>query len=188
MGTYKKDHGDAKRPERTIPICLQADLVAEWEAADRELTRMIEARTDSKEDAGSSVLAERIRALEAQMLKRADEYRLRALPRFQFRELIAAHPPRLDDAGDPVDEDARMGFNRQTFFPALIRASVVSPELDDEDWEWLLGSDEADGEEGILTDRQFSDLQDAAWLLNRGEVQVPFSLAASLTTQPSVSE
>jgi hypothetical protein len=66
--------------------------------------------------------------------------------------------------------------------PALIRASVFEPELDDEDWEALIGP------EGILTDRQFGTLSDAAWFLNRGEVNVPFSHAASLARRSTGTE
>jgi hypothetical protein len=187
MGTYKQQHADAQRAQRSVKVCLRNDLVADWEAADRELTRVQAERlaTDSKEaGAGTAELADKVRALEALMNEQADEWLLRAMPRHQFRALMAAHPPRKGEDGEPVEGDRV--FNRATFFPALIRASVVSPELDDEDWAWLLGDDEA--EDGVLTDRQFSDLEDAAWFLNRGEVDVPFSLAASQTAQASGGE
>jgi hypothetical protein len=64
-----------------------------------------------------------------------------------------------------------LGACGDTLFPALVRASTVDPQLDDAEWAELL--DEK------LTDRQFSDLTDAAWFLNRGEVDIPFSRAAS---------
>jgi hypothetical protein len=189
MGTYKKSHPGAQRAERSIQICLRADLVAEHEAADRELKRARdEGRvSDSKESSGLGDLIERVRALEAQMLEEADTWVLRAMPRHKFRALVDAHEPRRGDDGEPLDEDRQLGLNRDTFFPALIRASVITPELDDEDWAWLLGDEEA-GEDGVLTDRQFGDLEDTAWFLNRGEVKVPFSHAASLASRDSDGE
>lgn len=189
MGTYKQKNAGAQRIQRSVRVCLRGDLVAEWEAADRELTQ---ARTeqrggDSKESAGIGELVEKVRALEAQMNEHADEWVLRAMPRHKFRALVAAHPPRIGEDGEPVERDRILGLNREAFFPELIRASVITPELDDEDWAWLLGDEEA-GEDGVLTDRQFMDLEDTAWFLNRGEVDVPFSHAASLATRDSAGE
>jgi hypothetical protein len=202
MGAYKKSHPGAQRAERSIQICLRADLVAGHEAADRELKRARdEGRvSDSKESSGLGDLIEKVRALEAQMLEEADTWVLRAMPRHKFRALVDAHEPRRGDDGEPLDEDRQLGLNRDTFFPALIRASVITPELDDEDWLWLLGhTDEerahleaeerqAEIEDGVLTDRQFGDLEDTAWFLNRGEVKVPFSHAASLASRDSDGE
>lgn len=190
MGKYKKDHAGVQRPTRSVQICLKGDLVADWEAADRELSRVREERrgSDSKEAAGLGELVDRVRALEAEMLEHTETWVLRAMPRHKFRAMVAAHPPRKqDDSDEFVTEDIRLGLNRVTFFPELIRASVITPELDDEDWVWLLGDEEAD-EDGVLTDRQFGDLEDTAWFLNRGEVDVPFSHAASLATRDSEGE
>jgi hypothetical protein len=200
MGKYKAT-AEAKRAERTVPICLRGDLVADWEAADRELKRAADENrsADSKEGAGLGALVEKVRALEAQMLEHSENWRLRALPRHEFRALVAAHPPRLGEDQMPIPED-RPGINRDTFPSALIRASLVEPELDDEDAVWLLGhTDEqraqlqAEGkadeiEDGVLNDKQFTDLEDAAWFLNRGDVKVPFSHAASLATRDSEGE
>lgn len=201
MGSYKKKHAGAKRAERTYPVCLRGDLNGDWQAANRELERAREkARSsDSKEGTDLGDLVDRVRAIEAQMLEHTEEWRLRALPKYKFRALVAAHPPRLGEDEMPVDSD-RMGVNRDTFFPELIRESLVSPDLDDEDFLWLFGhSDDereqlvADGrgdeiEDGILNDRQIGDLEDVAWFLNRDEVRVPFSHAASLATRDIDSE
>ena len=186
MGKYKESNADAQRPQRSVKVCLRGDLIAKWEAADRTLARAVEERrsSNSKEDGGLAELGEQVRAVEAQMDEHADEWLLRAMPRHKFRALMAAHPPRKGEDGEPIEGDRT--FNRMTFWPALIRASVVSPELDDEDWLWLFGDDEA--EDGILTDKQFSDLEDAAWFLNRGEVDVPFSHAASLAIRGIAGE
>lgn len=74
----------------------------------------------------------------------AYDFRLRALPASKFRKLIAATK---DNAAVPA---------------AVIRATVVDPELTDEEAADLL--DEK------LTDHQFELLFTAAWQINRGPV------------------
>jgi hypothetical protein len=189
MGTYKQQHSGARRKEDTYPVCLRGDLNADWRTANRELERAQKEalRSDAKEGPALGDLADRVRAIEAEMLEHTETWRLRAMPKHKFRALVASHPPRLDEDDEPIDEDKRLGLDRSTFFPALIRASVVEPELDDEDWAWLLG-DENDDESGVLNDRQIGDLEDIAWFLNRDEVKAPFSVAASLATPDTGSE
>lgn len=182
MGSYTDRLKGAKLPERTVPICLRGDLVAEWEAAERDLGRAQKQPDDSMEGVGAGALAERIEALQVEMSEHTDNFRLRALPRHVFRTMVVAHPPRTDENNEIRREDVQLGVNRDTFFPALIRASVIEPELDDADWEALIG------EAGVLTDRQFGDLEDAAWFLNRGEVNVPFSHAASRARRSTGTE
>lgn len=169
----------AQLPERTVAVCLRADLVAEVEALDRELTEAQQTPRDSLASGGRARdLAERIEALREQMLDHTVELRLRAMPRRVWRAFVAEHPPRKDPESGEVDDRDTIGVNTETFWDELIRRSVVTPDLDDEDWSRLLGE--------ILTDAQYNTLTDAAWGLNRREVDIPFSLAASktLTSEP----
>ncbi|HEY9411117.1 MAG TPA: hypothetical protein VIP77_16175 [Jiangellaceae bacterium] len=170
----------AALPERSVEICMHPDLVAEHERLERELDKAKRQPRDSLAAGGAErQLAEQIQKLEADMEEATVEFKLRAMPRPTWKEFVAAHPPRKD--GDKVDErDAYIGVNTETFFPAIVRRSVIRPELDDELWTLLL--DEK------LTDRQFDMLSNAAWALNRGEVDVPFSRAASRTLETSESE
>lgn len=171
---------DARLPEATVAVCLHADLVAEVEAAERELAQeQARPRTSLGDGGRAREIAERIEALRRQMMEYTVEFRLRAMTRPQWRAFVAEHPPRKADDGSVDERDKYIGVNTDTFFPALIRRSVVSPELDDEDWRLLL--DER------LTDRQVDQLADAAWRLNRRDVDVPFSPAASriLSSEPA---
>jgi hypothetical protein len=175
---FKKLLADARLPERSVPVCMRGDLVADHEALERQLQAAQDRPVDSLEGNGVGQLVDRIEALQDEMRDHSYQFRLRALPRQEFRALVAAHPPRRDDGtGDPVQDDAVLGVNRDTFFTALIRACVQDPQLDDAEWVELL--DEK------LTDRQFMDLADAAWFVNRGEVDVPFSHAASRAKRSS---
>lgn len=173
----------AKLPEKTVPVCLHADLVAEVEQSERELADTQRQPADSLAAGGKArLIAERIESLRQQMLDHTVEFVLRAMPRPRWKAFVAEHPPRKDDKGDVDERDRYVGINADTFYDALVRRSVVSPELDDEDWTLLLGDD------GKLTDRQFDTLADAAWALNRRDVDVPFSLAASRILRTSEPE
>lgn len=172
MSSFKDRLKQARLPEDVVPVCLRGDLVADFESAERALK---EAKgSDSMEDE-RPVLQDRLEALRAEMLDNTEDFRLRAVPRPAFRALVAAHPPRRD--GDEVNKaDAQLGVNVDTFFAELLKVSVVSPELDEEDWAALLDK---------LTDRQYGDLTDAAWFLNRGEVNVPKLPSALLMNRTS---
>lgn len=180
----------AKLPETTVPVCLHADLVAEFERAERELTDARRAPSDSLAGSGMQEIAQRIENLRGEMADHTIEFRLRAMSRPRWKALLVRHPPRKDPESGAVDErDKNVLVNMSTYFVALVRESVVEPALDDEDWRILLGDDEDERarreaagelvEDGKLTDRQFDELSNAAWGLNREEVDVPFSPAAS---------
>jgi hypothetical protein len=155
---------DAKLPERTVPVCLRGDLVAEHEAADRELEALAEKPVTKFGGDGRGELQARIRDLEEQMRGATYDFRFRALTRRGWHAFVAEFPPRPDN-----ERDAAIGVNTETFFDALIRKCLVDPALDDEAWFRLNEN---------LTDRQYDTLSDAAWGLNRRDVDVPFSPAA----------
>jgi hypothetical protein len=198
VSTYKTRLKQFRAAERSVPICLRGDLVAEWEEADRALKRLQDQPDDSLEGAGTQPLVERIEALQAQMSEHTDNFRVRALGGPKFRALRNAHPPRRGEDGNPLEEDAALGVNRETFYPALLRAAVVEPALDDDDWRELFGDDDAERarreaagepvEDGLLTDYQFQELAYTAWVLNAGAIDVPFSRAASFVKKRSGSE
>ena len=159
----------ARLPEATVPLCLRADLVAEYERVKRELEKVRAATAGSLAGPGEqgADLEERLRALWPEMAESTLTVTLRALPSPRYQALVAEHPPRQD--GDEVDKrDRFFGFNVDTFFPVLARACTVAPDLDAEDWNGLIGED------GKLTDAQVGKLCDAAWKLNRKDVDLPF--------------
>jgi hypothetical protein len=179
MKNFKAMLAGARLPERTVEVCLRGDLVAAHEDAERELKQAEKKATDSLAGNGTAEIIERIEGLEEQMREHVVVFTLRALPRPAWRALLADHPPRRDDKNEIVSEDSGLELDVSTFYDDLIRRSVVDPELDEADWAAL-----AD----VLTDRQFGDLAGAAWLLNRGEVDVPFSLAASRAKRATADE
>jgi len=164
---------EGRLPERTIPVCLAADLVAEWEELDRG--RRETSRTDSLADPASAIIAE-MEKLRAEMEAATVTFRLRALPRRRWRELFAAHPPRKNPDGSTFQRDF-LGVNYEAFFDALLKEVIVEPQLDDETLDLLLSEK--------LTDRQWEQLTDVAWNLNRGTVDIPFSQADSQNRRTS---
>lgn len=157
----------AKLREGTVSVCLAGDLVGEWDALAEQLRQ---AGDDNSLAGSSSTIRAQMDELRARMLDATVEFKLTALPRRRFRELKAAHPPRKDEQGNTNTRDY-LGVNYDTFMDALLRAAIVEPKLDEETLTLLL--DER------LTDRQYEDLTDVAWNLNRVTVSVPFSQAAS---------
>lgn len=166
---------DQARPvERTVPLCLRGDLVAEFEALERELAKAQAKANDSLAGSGASGIAARMEALREQMADSTVEFRLRGLPRPKYRALTAAHPPRQLADGKVHPQDENDGLNVDTFYDALIRACLVGPVLSEAQLTRLL--DEA------LSDRQFEQLAIGAVACCRGSVDVPFSFAASKLT------
>lgn len=180
----------AQLPERTVPICLRGDLSAQIED--------LEARhAEALAMAGNSLaggpeapadLAEQLAKLREQAAEHIYQFRIRALPRRRWDTLVAAHPPR---------EGKRETLNPETFFDALVRTSVVEPELDADDWDDLLGVDvEHEGDcrlddpdttneacpcrYAVLTHAQFTALADTASDVNSRDTNIPFSPAASM--------
>lgn len=167
----------ASLPERSISLCLDQGLQAQVEELDRRLDAPA---TDAPSMAGDpkTKIAQEIMALTALMGEHSITFRMRALPRRKFTALMASHPPREGNNGDRM-----LGFNEDTLFDALIRACVAAPDdLDEEDWAGLIGED------GVLSSAQYEQLSDAAWAVNRRDVDVPFSRAASLLQRTSEPE
>jgi hypothetical protein len=169
---------EARLPETTVPICLRADLAAEHEQLDRQLEQLVKKPSTKLGGDGRGPLIQRLEALQAEMEAKTYPFRLRALPRPQWRAHVAEHPPRKGADGEVDERDAAVGVNTETFYEATIRRCLVDPVLSDDAWAKLTDS---------LTDRQFSNLADAAWGLNRRDVDVPFSHAASLLNGTSES-
>ncbi|MCX5066901.1 hypothetical protein OOJ91_13700 [Micromonospora lupini] len=182
MTDFKTLLAGARLPEATVPVCLRGDLTAEFEDLERQLDQAQRETTASLEDVTAAAgIAERMEQVRQDMLQHTYQFRLRAMPRPAWRAFIAQHPPRKDDeSGAIVEQDRGVGVNTETFFDELVRRSVVDPELTEDEWKLLL--DQA------LTDRQFDTLANAAWGLNRRDIDVPFSLAASRMTRSSATE
>ena len=169
----------ARLPEDRVPVCTRSDLVVQWQRLGQELAAaQLKSKADPRLAGGDTAkLVERMEALRAEVEASTVEFVLRGLPRKAWNELVEAHPPRKNDDGD-----VQMDVNRETFLPALVKASTVEPKLKDETWQALL-----DPASELLSTQQWRHLWRACWNLNVRELDVPFSVAGLLTSLVSGS-
>lgn len=170
---------DASLPQRTVPVCLRMDLVARFEQLEKELadTALETSNVDSMAPAGVDrrrEIAEELVQLTEQMRASTVVFTFEAMPRRAFKKLVDAHVPR-----DEVPADQNTGFNNDTIWEPLIRASLIDPKVTDEQWEKL---------DGKLSFAQFDKLATAAFHVNTRGPDVPFSHAASLLLRSSATK
>lgn len=139
-----------KKPvRRTVRICMDSELAERVQEVERELqfTR-IEADTN-KEDAE---IAARLAEQEARYKEAVDaatersvKFVFRSIGRKSFENILRAHPPteeqkkQAEDRGeDPNDLD----WNPDTFPPALVAATLVEPDLTEEQVNEIFTSDD----------------------------------------------
>lgn len=171
LKNFKQMLAEAKLPETTVPTCLRGDLAAQHEQLNEQLERLETEAVDSLAGNGGAELAEQIRELEQQMRDSTYPIILRALSKPEFRTFLAKFPQRRDGEGKVTNDlDEVYGFNTEDGFEALVRLSIVDPDLDADDFDELMTK---------LTETQFASLVVAAWRLNKGDIDVPFSRAAS---------
>lgn len=157
----------ARLAEDEVPICLRPDLLVQYKAAAAALEEadQDQKRNGSLAGGGRAAAQAAVDELREQMLAASVKFTVRALPQRRWTQLYAEHPPRESDK-----DDARVGFNRDTFYPALVRECVVDPQLSPRQWETL---------EARLSAAQYAVLKTTAWRVNDADVDVPFLLAAS---------
>lgn len=167
--------GRLKRPEKTVPICLAGDLQAEFEDLERDLKVARDQPAEAGTLAGganplATNLARQIMELRERMREHTRVFRFRGLPRAEFKALADEHPPSEDAAKDGAD------VNWDTFPVALVAACAVDPQMSEAEAGQLADA---------LTQAQWDSLASAAWGVNKRDVDVPFSYAASAVLQSS---
>lgn len=166
--------GQVKRPEKTVAICLAGDMAATFEELERDLQIARDQPSGGTLAGGGNPLAtdlaKQIMALREQMREHTVTFRFRGLPRKEYSDLVAAHPPNDDDKAAGADVD----WN--TFPTALVAACAIDP---------VMTAEEAGELADVLTQAQWDSLASAALQVNKRDVDVPFSYAASAVLQNS---
>lgn len=142
----------AKLPEKTIPVCLDAAAIEAYREAESEARRSAADSLGGKPSVPDEIAA----AVEAATIR----FTLRALPRREWTDLVKAHPPRKDHL-----EDRKAGLNEETFYDALVRASIVDPVPTAAEWEQI---------DAVLTQGEWTRLVTAAQALNLVGSKLPF--------------
>lgn len=178
-----------KTPERRkerVPLYTNDDQDRLVELLDAMEAASVEAGPTRLTDAPVQEAALAYDAFLAEATQRADHAAITALKKTDWRELLAAHPPRkpvMEEDGQTVaerfPEDERHGFNAETIAQPLVLASLDQDQFDSPDGvePWV---DELD-------DQAFSRIFSAAVRINEGRGPNPNFSASSLIAQTSAA-
>lgn len=158
---------NVRLPEAHVPLCLRGDLLAALSDLERRLEAAHDRDLSDSLAAGGEArrIAEQMEELHAEIRENTHVFKLRALPRHEFRALQDSHPPREDDKVDQA-----IGANLDTFQAPLIAACCLDPVLSLEQAETLVD---------IAAEAQVVELFGAALALNRSKADLPKSETAS---------
>ena len=159
----------AKRPERTLELCLRADLVGALEDAQRRLQAEAERPRTSLGDAGDvdSIRAE-VERIKEEAKEHTIVFRFRALNHYEVQQLVADLPPREGNKADKM-----LGFNQDALTWNLFQKCCYEPALSDDDVVALIGTVDEVGN-GILSPSQWRRLDETLDSLNFAARDIPF--------------
>ncbi|MEU7597277.1 hypothetical protein AB0B79_30235 [Streptomyces sp. NPDC039022] len=152
----------ARPRETTVTLYLAGDEAAEVERLEKELAAVSDTwQPDSlSSKPPGEKLAKQIAAARERLKKSAADFRLRALGRLAWSDLVAAHPSKnRDQAWDP-----------ETFPQALLAKCCIEPTMKPEQVADLFE---------VLNEGQRIELCQAAYDVNAEATSVPFSVSAS---------
>lgn len=141
---------------RTYPQRMAARLAERGvDPFDQEAREPIAAEIKAEDDEVERDLMGKAEAALKAVIDTTRTFQFRSLGRTTYRKLIAAHPPTDADHTaarvESGDMNARASWNRETFFPALIQASSVGPQLTEAEVAEIFESpDWSDGEVDLL--------------------------------------
>lgn len=171
---------------KSVEMCVNGALQAEWDATLDELDKADETGTGSLAQPAVTEIADRLDALREQMAASKVTFHFEKMPWAARLALQAEHPPREGNMVDRI-----RGFNAETYYPAYIRGSVCSvvgvdgeevTEIPDDVWDSLLG---VNGSAGSLNTGQVNTLIGLADAVNNGQTSVPPSARSLLESQVS---
>lgn len=148
--------------EKAVTLITDGSLLAEHERLSAELEQAVARGANSLAgNTDARTIAEQVRALEAQIDQATVTIRVRGIGRNRFRRLLDEH--KAADGSDEV-------FDPDSFPVALVAACSLDP---------VMSEAEARDLADLLTDGQWQELFDAAFLACREVDEVPFSVLAS---------
>ena len=172
---------EVKRPTRVVSLCLDGDLIAEYESLQVEITEARRAQvSDARLNSPLPKLEKRHAELYAKQQEETVEFKLRALPRSVWEELKVKHPARDDN-----ELDEHYGFNTSTLFDEAMATKGTIDEVTQGGETVEFSAEDWAGIAEDLTDGQFGDFAKALVELNAGRQRVPFSSAGYEMTQDS---
>lgn len=134
-----------KKPlTRKVTIVLDGDLADKWNAAEAAFdnARFADERGSTEQTKLDVIEAEdALDELRPQMAEATIEFTLRAIGRKQYADLMEQHPPTDEQRKDARRAGTEATFDGETFYPAVIAASLVEPQMSEEDVKELFDSE-----------------------------------------------
>jgi hypothetical protein len=161
----------AKRPEDTVALCLAGDLVAEYRDLERQLADAPTKVSNLGDGGDRRAIAEQMETLRGQMAEAEVPFRLRAIHPRKWTAFYEGRPVKAE--GEP---DEKFQDRWYTWVLQLVARTCVDPVMSSEQVDELV-----DG----LSNGQWLELVNAAFVLNTGKVSVPLSVAAYVPTRNS---
>jgi len=154
----------ATLPTRTLPLCLAGELVDEIGRLEAQLADA-KPPTNLGDVSPKRAIAEQIADLQEQMRESTVDFRLRALPTRKWSLFEASQPARKEGEPDETWEPRIFGWQAE-----MVSKVCIDPQM----------SSEQVGElADVLHQRSWVELATAAYVLNKGLVDIPNSDAAS---------
>lgn len=155
----------AKPRVETATICLAGDLRAEHARLSAELAAVQQDSVGKMAVSGEErQIADRIKAVEADMAKASQEFRFAGISDYAFGQLQERFPPR---------EGKRETWNSQAGGVALVAACAVEPSMTEAQADMLWKA---------LAQGDWDSLVEAAWRATTSRESVPFNVRASVLT------
>lgn len=177
---------------KSVKMCVDGALQAEWEATLDELDQADEDGSGSLAQPTVTAIVQKLDRLRSRVAASEVTFNFEKMPWADRLALQAAHPPRDGNMVDRI-----RGANAETYYPAYIRASVCSvvgadgeevTEIPDDVWESLLGrpaTEDQPATAGSLNTGQINTLIGLADAVNNGQTTVPPSARSLLESQVS---
>ena len=159
----------AKRPERTLELCLRPDLTAKLEDVQRRYAEEKDRPRESLADGGNlTQLRDELEAIKAEAKEHTVVFRFRALNHYRIQTMARDLPPR-----DGVPMDKQIGYNVDALTWHLFRECCYEPELTEEQVEHLIGPEDRVGD-GVLSPSQWKRLDETLDAVNFAARDIPF--------------
>lgn len=175
----------AKPQEDIVTLYLAGDLVAEYERLADEMETASREAESLGDPSPYAVKAELRAAVVEKMAESRVDFRLKALSREAWSNMFAVKPevparPGEDATAEVVEayEATKAAVDKATraWLCGLVAATVYQPAMTPAQAEEL---------SRVLSNRQWLQLENAAWFLNTDEEKIPFIVAGSASRQPT---
>jgi len=175
-----KDIFESVKPrQHTVKVCMRGDIIDRQKSLERQLreTRKEDEQKNRKPQAPK--IARKIEALQKEAEEHTFEFVFQAIGQRKWNDLIAKNPPTPEQKKLAKTNNDRIDFDLEKFPIKAIAASVVEPEMSNEDVDKMYD---------VLNFAQWTTIWTACIEANVGDSSVPKSALASQTLGRSIKK